>query len=205
MLMAKRYSKSLKHEEARMDYTIRTVTVADTDALLAIYEPYVRETAITFEIEVPSRAEFCDRVAHTLVKYPWIVAECPGEGIVGYAYAAPFKNRAAYDWSVETSIYLRRDIRGRGLGRALYEELERLLKLMGIRNLNACIACTDRVDDPYLTNRSVIFHEKMGYAMVGTFHNCGFKLGRWYSMLWMEKMIAPHDGAPQPIVPFLEL
>ena len=200
-----RYSEIPENEEASMDYTIRVATVADARDMLAIYRPYVQETAITFEVEAPPLEAFCERIELTLTKYPWIVAESAEEGIVGYAYAAPFKNRAAYDWSVETSIYLRRDIRGRGLGRRLYEELESLLALMGIRNLNACIACTDRADDPYLTNGSVLFHEKMGYAIVGTFHDCGFKLGRWYSMLWMEKMIAPHDEAPQPIIPFPQL
>ncbi|MDO4533924.1 MAG: GNAT family N-acetyltransferase [Coriobacteriia bacterium] len=188
-----------------MDYIIRTATIDDAEAMLAIYEPYVVETAITFETVVPSLAEFRSRVAETIVQYPWIVAEGVQEGVVGYAYAGPFKRRAAYDWSVETSIYLRRDIRGRGLGRRLYQELERILQSMGIRNLNACIACTDRADDPFLSNESVLFHEKLGYTLVGTFHSCGFKLGRWYDMLWMEKTIGAHDGAPTPIIPFSQL
>ena len=188
-----------------MDYYIRTATVDDAEAMLAIYRPYVEKTAITFETTVPSLAEFRQRVSNTLAGYPWILAESAEEGIVGYAYAGPYKNRAAYDWTVETSIYLRHDVRGQGLGRRLYEELERILMAMGIRNLNACIACTDRVDDPFLTNGSVLFHEKLGYTMVGTFHSCGFKLGRWYDMLWMEKMIGPHDGAPHDIIPFSQL
>ena len=188
-----------------MNYTLRVATVDDADAMLAIYAPYVEETAITFEVAAPTPEAFRERVRLTLTKYPWIVAETPDEGIIGYAYAAPFKNRAAYDWAVETSIYLRRDIRGRGIGCRLYEELERILGRMGIRNLNACIACTDRADDPYLTNGSVLFHKKLGFTMVGTFHNCGFKLGGWYSMLWMEKMISPHDAKPRPIIPFPQL
>ena len=181
-----------------MEFAIRPATVADAEAMLAIYAPYVRETAITFEVAVPTIDEFRQRIVRTTAKYPWLVAEGP-DGVVGYAYANTFKGRAAYDWSVETSIYLDRDLRGRGLGTALYSELERILQLMGIRNLNACIACTERTDDPYLSNASVTFHAKMGYADVGTFHNCGFKLGNWYSMLWMEKMIGPHDCTPDPV------
>ena len=188
-----------------MDYTIRVAAIDDAEAMLAIYEPYVEETAITFETVVPSLADFRNRVKETVTRYPWILAENAQEGIVGYAYAGPFKRRAAYDWSVETSIYLRRDIRGRGIGRRLYQELERILQAMGIRNLNACIACTDRTDDPFLSNESIRFHEKLGYTLVGTFHNCGFKLGRWYDMLWMEKAIGAHDGAPTPVIPFSQL
>lgn len=187
-----------------MDFEIRPATADDAEAMLAIYIPYVEETAITFEIEAPTPADFHARVERTTAKYPWLVAE-DAQGIIGYAYAGPFKGRAAYDWSVETSIYLRRDIRGRGIGRALYVALEDALARMGIRNLNACIACTEREDDPYLTNGSVRFHQKLGYSTVGVFHDCGFKLGRWYSMLWMEKMVGPHDAAPDPVIPFPQL
>ena len=188
-----------------MDYTIRVAAIGDAEAMLAIYKPYVEETAITFETAVPSPDEFRSRVGETIARYPWILAESAQEGIVGYAYAGPFKRRTAYDWSVETSIYLRRDIRGRGLGRQLYLELEGLLRQMGIRNLNACIACTDRAGDPFLSNESILFHEKLGYTLVGTFHKCGFKLGRWYDMVWMEKAIGAHDGAPTPVIPFSQL
>lgn len=188
-----------------MDYIIRIATVDDAQAMLELYRPYVLETAITFETHVPSLDDFTERVRRTLLRYPWIVAEDGQGDIVGYAYAGTFKNRSAYDWSVETSIYLRRDMRGHGLGRKLYEELECLLGKMGIKNLNACIAYTEREDDPYLTNGSVRFHGRMGYTMVGIFHDCGFKLGRWYSMVWMEKMLGAHDGAPDPVIPFSQL
>lgn len=188
-----------------MDCTIRIATVDDAEAMLAVYAPYVKETAITFEVDVPTLEDFRARVVDTLARYPWIVAETADEGVVGYAYASAFKGRAAYDWSVETSIYLHRNVRGRGLGRLLYDELEAILTRMGIRNLNACIACTDRADDPHLSNASVRFHEKLGYNLVGTFHNCGFKLGGWYNMLWMEKFIGPHDPTPDPVVWFSNL
>lgn len=187
-----------------MDHTIRTATTADAEAMLAIYRPYVEKTAITFEVETPTIEAFRQRIERTLQKFPWLVLET-ADGVAGYAYANTFKGRAAYDWSVETSIYLDWNLRGNGWGRLLYEELERVLRAMGIRNLNACIACTDRPDDPYLTNGSVRFHEKFGYTIVGTFHDCGFKLGNWYSMMWMEKMIGAHDGAPDDVIWFSEL
>ena len=188
-----------------MNYRIRTATVADAPAMLESYRPYVETTAITFEIAVPTLAEFERRIARTLEKFPWLVLEGEDGRVLGYAYASAFKGRAAYDWSVETSIYLDHDTRGRGLGRMLYDELEAVLARMGIRNLNACIACTDRPDDPFLTAGSVHFHEKLGYAIVGTFHNCGFKLGNWYNMMWMEKSIGPHDDAPAPVIWFPQL
>ena len=102
---------------------IRIATAEDAEALLAIYAPYVRDTAITFEYRVPSLEEFRRRIEATLEKYPYLALEDGGE-ILGYAYAAPFKERAAYDWAVETTIYLRPDARGKGCGRTLYEALE---------------------------------------------------------------------------------
>jgi phosphinothricin acetyltransferase len=191
--------------EEIMNYRTRTATPGDASAMLEIYRPYVEETAITFEVETPSVEDFERRIVRTLQKFPWIVLEDETGRIIGYAYANTFKGRAAYDWSVETSIYLDRNMRGHGLGHMLYNELEAILGRMGIRNLNACIACTDRPDDPCLTTGSVRFHEKFGYTIVGTFHNCGFKLGNWYSMVWMEKMIAPHDAAPAAPIWFPQL
>ena len=99
--------------------TIRPAAPEDAPALLAIYAPYVRETAVTFEYEVPTPEEFAGRIRRTLERYPYLTAQCGGE-VLGYACAGPFKERAAYGWSVETTIYLRQDQRGRGLGRALY-------------------------------------------------------------------------------------
>ena len=101
---------------------------------------------------------------------------------------------------METTIYVRRECRGMGVGRKLYESLEQSLKAMGICNLNACIAYTPH-EDPHLTNDSMFFHEKMGYKMVGTFHQCGYKFGSWYDMIWMEKLIAAHEQ-DQPTVRF---
>ena len=122
-------------------------------------------------------------VRRTLERYPYLAAQS-GDEVLGYACAGAFKERAAYDWSVETTIYLRQDQRGRGLGRALYQALERCLAAQHIQNLNACIADPAQVGDPYLTGASAAFHARLGYQRVGRFHKCGYKFGRWYDMIW---------------------
>ena len=180
--------------------TIRTAAMDDAAALLAIYAPYVKGTAITFEYEVPSLEEFQGRIAHTLQRYPYIVAVEDGE-IQGYAYTGPFGERAAYRWSVETSIYLRQDVRGKGLGKRLYAELERISKAQKVQNLYACIAYPDH-DDAYLTGNSVAFHTHLGFTPVGRFPHCGYKFGTWYNMTWMEKTLGKHEESPAPFVPF---
>ena len=169
---------------------IRSATTEDAARLLEIYAYYVENTAISFECEVPSLEEFKNRIAATLEKYPYLVLEEDGM-IRGYAYAGIFKGRAAYDHCCEVTIYLDRDSKRHGFARALYEELEKALRKIGIINLYACIA--DPIsEDEYLTKNSEQFHQHMGYAKVGEFHKCGYKFGRWYNMIWMEKMIGEH-------------
>ena len=176
---------------------IRSATPADAAALLKIYAPYVRDTAVTFEYEVPGEEAFARRIRATAAQYSYLVLE-EEEGILGYAYAGAFKTRAAYDWAAETTIYLRRDARKKGYGRMLYTALEDALRERGILNAYACIASTD-VEDERLTNASRRFHERMGYRLCGTFHQCGYKFGRWYDMIWMEKMLGEHGYAPAPV------
>ena len=171
--------------------TLRVATPRDAAALLAIYAPYVRETAVTFEREVPSLEEFERRIATTLEKYPYIVAEQAGK-ICAYAYASPFKTRAAYEHSIETSIYVNRSVRQIGIGSLLYMALENVLFVQNITNLNACIAVPICENDPYLTNGSKVFHEKQGYKPVARFHGCAYKFNRWYDIVWMEKLQGNH-------------
>ena len=171
--------------------TIRSATVDDAERLLEIYAYYVEHTAISFEYDVPSLEEFRSRVANTLKAYPYLVAE-EGGAIQGYAYSHPFVGRKAYERSAELTIYLAREAKGRGYGRSLYGELERLLKEKGITNLYACIG--DPIEpDEYLTHDSEAFHQRMGFVRVGTFHKCGYKFNRWYNMIWMEKIIGSYD------------
>lgn len=175
---------------------IRNVVINDAERLLEIYAYYVTDTAISFEYTVPSLAEFQSRIKRITEKYPYLVVEKDGQ-IQGYAYAHPFVEREAYDWCCETTIYLDINARKCGLGRMLYEALEARLKEMGIINLYACIARTDK-EDEYLNNNSPEFHEHLGYKTVGEFRKCGYKFGRWYDMIWMEKIIGEHkDDQPK--------
>lgn len=182
------------------DLVIRAAHVSDAGALLAIYAPYVLETAITFEYVIPSEAEFAQRIATTLETYPYLVVERAGVP-VGYAYAGPFKGRAAYDWSAELSVYVAHDEQRHGVGRVLYEALENALRAMGVRKLYACIATPDE-EDRYLTFDSVRFHEHMGYAHVCTFRHCANKFERWYNATWMEKQIGDCEEPPSPIIKY---
>ena len=179
---------------------IRVATKEDAEALLAIYAPYVEKTAITFEYEVPSIEEFRCRIQETLKKYPYLVAEKNGK-IVGYAYASCFKNRAAYDWCVETSIYVNYVLKRCGIGKKLYLALEKALKAQHITNLNACISSPIE-NDEYLDTNSIDYHHHLGYQMIGKFHQCGYKFNRWYDMVWMEKFIGEHLENQLPIIEF---
>ena len=125
---------------------IREVCLDDAEKLLEIYAPYVKETAISFEYEVPAVEEFRERIRKTMEKYPYLVAESQGE-ILGYCYAGPFHSRKAYEKSVEMSIYVQAGQRRRGVGRSLYLALEERLKVQGIRNLYACIAWPEQEDE----------------------------------------------------------
>lgn len=182
---------------------IRRARLEDAKAILAIYGEYVKNTAITFEYDVPTKEAFRARMEGTLKKYPYLVAEKAGK-IVGYAYAGPYYGRAAYDWCAEVTVYLARGVHGQGIGRKLYEALEEALSRMGILNLYACIAVPHGADDEYLTRNSAQFHAHLGYTLCGTFSLCGYKFGRWYDMIWMEKMIGDHRSDQPPVRRFEE-
>ncbi len=174
--------------------TLRLATPEDAEALVAIYAPYIRKTAITYEYEIPSVAEFAERIRTYSAKYPYLVAELDGTP-VGYAYACPLGSRPAFDWSVEAAIYVREDCKGLGIGKALYQKLEAILQIMGIRTMTAAVATVEH-EDPYLTNASLAFHLRMGFTPVGTFHHAGCKFGRWYDLTWLEKQIGEYEDDP---------
>ncbi len=182
---------------------IRVATTDDAANLLEIYRPYVEKTAISFEYKVPSLDEFTARMAKTLKKYPYVVAEVDG-ALSGYAYTGAFVGRAAYDWAAETTIYLKEDKRKMGLGRKLYGAIEDICRAQNITNLYACIGYPE-AEDQYLTKNSAQFHAHLGYRLVGTFQKCGYKFGRWYDMVWMEKIIGVHSPVPAAVVPFPDL
>lgn len=170
---------------------IRPATPSDAEEILNIYAPYITDTAITFEYTVPSLEDFRQRIVNTLQKYPYLVA-LEDDKIVGYAYAGVFKGRAAYDHCVETSIYVQMDAHGKGIGKALYAELEERLKEQGILNVNACITWSEK-ENEYVTHQSPDFHEHLGYKRCAHFHQCGYKFSQWFDMIWMEKMIGEHN------------
>ena len=188
-------------------FLIRTATPDDAAQLAAIYRPYVEGTAITFEYVAPTEEEFRSRIAHTLERYPYLVArekDNPAH-LLGYAYAGVYHGRAAYSWSVETSIYVAQAERKRGLGRALHTELEEELRAMGIQNMYACITALPegRADDPYLTDASIRFHERLGYNLCARFRKCGYKFNEWYDVVWMEHMLGSHP-TPAPVLSWME-
>ncbi|MEA5143582.1 MAG: N-acetyltransferase family protein [Oscillibacter sp.] len=173
--------------------TIRTAAEADAPRLLEIYAPYVRKTAITFEYELPTEEEFAARIRRVLKRYPYLVAENEGQ-ILGYAYASAFHTRAAYDWAVESSIYMDKKKKRMGLGRRLYEKLKECLLAQGVLNVNASIAYLEQPDE-YLTADSVAFHTRLGCRAAGQLHFCGYKFGRWYHTVFYGKAFGPPSAS----------
>lgn len=167
---------------------IRDAQLEDAKELLAIYRPYVEETAITFETEVPSLAEFKQRIETTQKQFPYLVAEID-DNIVGYAYAHEYYGRAAYAWTVEVSIYVDKTARSSGVGTALYDCLEAALQKQGIINFLACISLPN---EP-----SICFHRKRGYQQVAHFDRVGFKFDTWHDIVWLQKRVQESE-LPKP-------
>ena len=173
---------------------IRLAAETDAEAMLAIYAPVVRETAISFELEPPSVEEFRSRIRSTLARTPWLVCEIDGD-VAGYAYAGPLRTRAAYQWSVEVTVYVHADYRRLGVGSAVYTSLFECLRLQGYMNAYGGIA----LPNP----GSIGLHESMGFFHVGTYRNVGYKLGAWHDVGWwqLELMSPPDEPAPPILLP----
>lgn len=159
---------------------IREAMAADIPGMLAIYEYYVKETAVSFEYEVPTVEEFARRLQEHKEIYPWLVWEEDGE-ILGYAYAGRAFERAAYSWNAEISCYLKE--KGKGMGRRLYGIIEDILRRQGVRKVYAVVTSAN---EP-----SVAFHKAVGYKEVLTYKDVGYKLGSWYDVIWLEKQLCP--------------
>ena len=171
---------------------LRLATARDSAALVAIYRPYVERTSISFETQVPSEAEFRRRILEFSAKYPYIVAEESGK-ILGYAYAHAFHDRAAYGWTVETSIYVAQAARGRHVGRRLYGALLALLEAQGVKNACAVITVPNKP--------SIGFHRAMGFETGGILPDFGYKLGAWHSVAYLCRRLGDSSDAPAPVVP----
>lgn len=160
---------------------IRTARPDDAAAVQAIYAPCVRDTPISFETEPPTVEEMRRRIGTTLARFPWLVA-LDGQGqVAGYVYAGAYAERTAYRWSATTTVYVREDMRGRGIGRALYGRLLADLTALGYCQAFAGITLPNA--------GSVALHEAAGFARVGVFDSAGFKLGRWHSVGWWQKTL----------------
>ncbi|HEL2491700.1 TPA: N-acetyltransferase [Streptococcus suis] len=159
---------------------IRSAQIEDAADLVAIYAPYVETTAITFEAEVPTVADFVSRIKKTLEKFPYLVAVEEGQ-ILGYAYASTYYARAAYDWTVELSVYVSSEARGKGIGSFLYDALEEELTARGFKNFLACIALPNPA--------SLALHKKRGYEQVAHFKNVGYKFDTWHDIVWLQKSL----------------
>jgi L-amino acid N-acyltransferase YncA len=172
--------------------TIRLAAPADPATLAAIYAPAVTERATSFELQAPDAAEMARRVEKILARTPWLVCEHEG-AVVGYAYSGPHRERAAYQWSVEVSAYVRTDAQRAGVARALYTSLIATLALQGFRNAYAGIALPNAA--------SVGFHEALGFTPIGIHHGAGYKMGAWHDVAWFERELAPRTVDPAPPVP----
>lgn len=166
----------------------------DAAGILAVYAPYIRETAVTFETEVPAPDAFTARVAGICADFPYLVLEADGE-LAGYAYAHRQAERAAYAWNAELSIYLAGKWRGKGLGAPLYRLLERLLAMQGYVNLYGVITASNA--------GSIRLHEKLGYRQTGLHEKTGWKFGQWHDVAWLHKRV--REGEPGTILPLSAL
>ncbi|HYJ84072.1 MAG TPA: GNAT family N-acetyltransferase [Allosphingosinicella sp.] len=166
---------------------LRAATPDDAAALVDIYAPFVRESAVSFETEPPGEAAMRARIEAGGGLYPWLVAE-EGGTILGYAYAARFRDRPAYRFAVETSVYLRSGAGGRGLGQRLYEPLLATLEAQGFTQAIAAITLPNPA--------SAALHEKMGFRRAGTYEQVGFKRGEWRSVGLWQRALAPAATLP---------
>lgn len=174
---------------------IRIAGVEDAGKLLEIYSPYILESAISFEMEAPSVTEFRARIADTLKKFPWLVCESAGQA-VGYAYAGTFRTRAAYNWTAEATVYVRKNHHGKGVGSDLYKTLLDILKRQGVVNVIGGITLPN--------SGSERLHEKFGFQKVAHVKDAGFKLGRWWDVgYWQLQFEKPMT--PEPLRKFSDL
>jgi phosphinothricin acetyltransferase len=176
---------------------IRLVTEQDAPEIAATYETIVRDTAISFELEPPGAVEISRRITALLEGgRPWLV--CASDSApLGYAYAGRYRERAAYRWSVESSIVVAAEARGRGIGRALYTSLLAVLSLQGFRRVYAAIAIPN--------DASVALHRAVGFERAGTLREAGYKFGRWHDVEWWQRLLDAPAGSPQAPEPPMSL
>jgi phosphinothricin acetyltransferase len=172
---------------------IRIAKTDDSESVLRIYAPYIENTSYTFETEVPTIDSFKERIFSYSQSWPWLVCEVNGV-IAGYAYGAKHRERVAYQWSVESSVYIHDDYQRMGVARALYTALIDILRLQGYRNLYAVINLPN--------DKSVSFHENIGFEYFATYKNVGYKLGKWKNVGWWQLQLNEYSMEPEPPIKF---
>lgn len=171
---------------------MRMAAAEDASQILGIYEPYIKKTVITFEYEVPSLEEFRSRMTGIMGSYPYLVCEADGK-ILAYAYAHRYKERAAYQWNAELSVYVHEEYTGLGMGRALYHALIEILKCQNVKNAYALVTSPNE--------KSEALHRAMGFSLEGISRQTGYKMGKWIDVSCFVKNIGMHEKEPEGILP----
>lgn len=215
---------------------LRLARREDAVQIARFYAPYALETAVNFEYEAPDAEEFARRIDRVQQRFPFIVAElvhadaddddADAHRVVGYAFAVAMGDRPAWDWAIDTSIYLDREVRGHHIGSTLYRALEEILVRQNVVESLSCITVSEqddlrdlndlndqalrertwsKVQDPHLPMTSPRFHAANGYTVVGREPGVGFKFNTWYDKLWMQKRLQPRPARPLPVVPLPQL
>jgi phosphinothricin acetyltransferase len=174
---------------------VRLATPADASACAEVYRPYVETTAISFELSPPDAAEMAARIERTLARTPWLVVEVDGV-VRGYAYGGRHRERPAYDWTVETTVYVDEALRGRGVGRAAMTALLEILRIQGFHLAVAGVTPPNP--------GSVGLHRALGFQRIGQFEAIGWKFGRWHDVEWFGMELGPRSEPPAPILPLAE-
>jgi phosphinothricin acetyltransferase len=175
---------------------IRLAAAADAAGMAEIYGPIVASTPTSFEIDPPDAAEMRRRIEATLPALPWLVCDCEGR-VAGYAYASAHKTRAAYKWSVDTSVYVHSAFHRRGIGTALYKVLFEILAAQGYFNAYAGVT----LPNP----GSISLHESLGFQRVGVYRRVGYKLGQWHDVGWWQRALRGSNEVPGPTLTLADL
>lgn len=183
-------NNTISRDEILKDIKFRLADVSDTKEILDIYAPYITDTAITFEYDIPSIEEFRGRIEHISLEYPYVVCTYKDE-IIGYAYAHRYGERAAFQWDVELSIYLDMNFKSLEIGKILYNKVIEILKLQNVQNIYACITSAN--------DKSIKFHEKMGFEFIGIFKDTGYKFDKWYDITWFGMRVKDKNEKPAKV------
>jgi L-amino acid N-acyltransferase YncA len=175
---------------------IRLAQPSDAAGILDIYAPYISNTSFTFETEVPTLEAFAERIRTYLINWPWLVCEIDGK-IAGYAYATRHRERTAYQWCTEASVYIHDDFHRKNIARALYTALFEILEKQGFRNVYAVINLPN--------DRSVALHESCGFTHFATYEKVGYKLGRWKNVGWWKLSLNEYGDEPAAPLKFSEM